>query len=47
MAVDKLASRTVSAELKKIMVHSVWKDVKRRNKDLSCKDSETSYDEDV
>jgi hypothetical protein len=29
-AVDRLASRTVSAELKKIMVHSVWKDVKRR-----------------
>jgi len=46
-AIDRLASRTVSAELKKIMVHSVWKDVKRRAKTLSCKDSDTSYDEDI
>ena len=31
-SIDKLASRMVTHELKKIMLHSIWKDKKRRAK---------------
>ena len=32
VSIDKLASRMVTHELKKIMLHSIWKDKKRRAK---------------